>query len=46
MLALSCIGEENCDGNFWTHEGKMTNGKPESSLEIHIKKTRKLKAKG
>lgn len=48
MLALSYMGEENCDGNFWTHEEKMTNGKPEPSLEIHIKNQtlfRKLKAK-
>jgi hypothetical protein len=47
MLALSYMGEENCDGNFWTYEEKMTNGKPEPSLEIHIKNQtlfRKLKA--
>jgi hypothetical protein len=38
MLALSYTGEENSDGKFWTREGKMTNGNPEPSLEIHIKK--------
>ena len=43
------MGEENSDGNFWTCEGKMTNGNPEPSLEIHTKNQtlfRKLKAEG
>jgi hypothetical protein len=49
MLALSYMGEKTPDGNFWTREGKMTNGAPEPSLEIHIKSQslfRKLKAEG
>jgi hypothetical protein len=49
MLAFSYMGEENSDGNFWTREGKMTNGNPEPSLDIHIKNQtlfRKLKAEG
>jgi hypothetical protein len=49
MLALSYRGEKNFDGNFWTRKRKMTNGNPESSLEIHIKNQtlfRKLKAEG
>jgi hypothetical protein len=43
------MGEENSDGNFWIRKGKMTNGDPETSLEIHIKNQtlfRKLKAEG
>jgi hypothetical protein len=49
MLAVSYMGEQNSEENFWTHEGKMTNGDPESSLEICMKShtlSRKLKAEG